>query len=180
MLDLADVKEYLEITDVDAVRDARLESLMLRAIEAVERELDWYFGQPRAAEEILNGSGFSAMWLRQPPVNGLTAYSRTGPTHDWDEVDSDDYEQDGRGVWHANGIWFSGVRNWRFVYDEGFTVPPGDVVQFTLDLIKAKWNEPAIQGIVSETLGRYSYTLGDLESTTGWPSVVANWKRGRI
>lgn len=178
MLTLAQVKDWIQKDDDE--NDDVLEALMNRAIEAVQRELDWYFGAPRSTVEILNGLGLPTLWLRQPPVGGtVEVLDRTGPTADWDEVDAALYELDGRGLYH-DSLWIRGFRNYRIEYEEGFTTPPGDVVQFTLDLIAQKWLSPRGLAKVSEKLGRYSYTLGDLEQTTGWTNVLGNWKRGRV
>jgi len=179
MVYLQEVKGYLRKTD--DTYDAELEALLGRAIDSVQRELDWYFGPPRAAEEILNGSGRQLMFLRQPPVGDtpLIAYDRAGPTEEWDVIDVLYYENDGRALLHST-VWSSGFRNYRFTYDEGFLTPPGEIVQLVLDLVAAKWGRETKAGIVSETLGRYSYTLKDVQETVNWGSVVKKWKRGRI
>lgn len=178
LLTLDQVKDWIKKTDDE--NDDVLEDLMERAIEAVQRELDWYFGDPRATVEILNGLGLPTLWLRQPPVGAaVEVFDRSGPTAAWNTVDADLYELDGRGVYH-DSCWLRGFRNYRVEYEEGFDSPPGDVQQFTLDLVAQKWLSPRGLAKKSEKLGRYSYTLGDLEQTTGWTNVVANWKRGRV
>lgn len=178
MLTLDEVKDWLEITD--SADDDRLEALMNRAIEAVQRELDWYFGEPRATSETLDGTGRASLYLRQPPADGEVAvYERTGPTYSWEVLETTEYENDGRGL-HHRSQWTRGHRNYRADYLEGFDSPPGDVQQLTLDLIDAKWNADGHTGIRSESLGRYSYTLADLQELPQWATVRNNWKRGRI
>jgi hypothetical protein len=177
MLEITTVREYLCKEDTDG--DDVLFDLMNRAVEAVQRELDWYFGVPRATAEVLHGSGCADIWLRQPPANGLVVQERTSLTDPWEVVDTADYENEARAVWHAT-IWLLGTRNYRFEYDEGFTSPPGDVVQLTLDLIASKWRKSNQAGLKSERLGRYAYTLGDLQSMPQWSTVRANWARLRV
>jgi hypothetical protein len=175
MLDLDSVKAWIKKTDTD--RDDVLQDLIDRALEAVERQLDWYFGDPREAEEILNGNGRPVMFLRQFPVDAdVTVYCRDYIGATWVEVDATLYEVDSRKV-AVQGVFIPGVRNYRFVYQEGFATIPGDIEQLVLDLVKRKWFEGKI-GITSETLGRYSYSLGDLETASGWTSVMNNWRRG--
>jgi len=177
MLDLDSVKAWLRKTTDD--RDDVLEALIARALDAVQRALDWYFGEPRDAEEILNGNGRTTLFLRQPPIDDdVTVYYRTAIGYAWTEVDADDFEVDGRKVVCA-GAWWPGVRNYRFVYQEGFEEIPGDVEQLVLDLVKRKWNEPTQSNVVSESLGRYSYSLGDVTAAASWTDVMNHWKRGR-
>lgn len=177
MFDLATVKAWLNKTDT--VRDDVLQELMDRALEAVQRNLDWYFGTPRDTSEILNGTGRARMWLHQPPVDdAVVAYEREGVGYDWVVIDPTLWETNGREVLAA-GIFTSGFRNFRFDYEEGFATMPGDIEQLLLDMVKQKWNEGERAGIVSETLGRYSYSLGDLETAPGWTQVVNTWRRMR-
>lgn len=175
---LADVKDWLGITV--NTWDTELTNLMARALYTVEHELDWHFGTSRPAEEILDGSGTRAMYLRQPPLGDVNVWSRPNIDQAWEAVDSDDYEVGGRGVF-LNTNWTEGVRNYRFNYDEGFVTMPGDVEQLILDLVAMRWrnrdNDPTMK---SETIGDYSYTRGDLESSTFWESVVMRYRRGRI
>jgi hypothetical protein len=79
------------------------------------------------------------------------------------------------------GNWTEGVRNFRFNYTEGFVTMPGDIEQLILDLVAMHWarrdTDPRLKG---EVIGDYSYTLGDLEESVFWGSVVMRWRRGRI
>jgi len=188
MYNLAGVKAWLGITV--ATWDTELTALMARALDAVQHELDWYFGTSRPAEEVLNGTGLRALWLRQPPLNGVVVYTRTGVDQSWTVVPAANYESDadyltpstsmGRSLFNV-GNWERGGRNYRVVYSEGFATMPGDIEQLLLDLVKGKWGAlGTIPGMKSEKIGDYSYTRGDMEETAGWAAVVARWKRGRI
>ena len=191
MYDLASVKAWLGLpAAADPVQDPRITELMERALDAVQHELDWYFGASRPAEEILNGTGHRALWLRQPPLAGVVVHTRTNVGQAWTVVPAADYESDtdyitpstsmGRSLFNV-GAWEEGRRNFRVVYAEGFAVMPGDVEQLLLDLVKGKWEgRGTIPGMKSEKIGDYSYTRGDMEDTAGWAAVVARWKRGRI
>lgn len=181
MYDLASVKAWLGLpAAADPVDDPILTDLMARALDAVQRELDWYFGTSRATEEILNGTGLRSLWLRQPPLAGVVVSDRTTVGDAWELVDAADYELGGRGLFNE-GDWTRGVRNYRVAYEEGFATMPGDIEQLLLDVVNAKWRgrdtNPAMK---SEKIGDYSYTRGDLEDSQYWMAVVGRWRRGRI
>ena len=175
---LASAKAWMGITD--AAHDAEIQALIDRMLYTVQLELDWYFGIGRPAEEILDGPGNRALWLRQPPLAGVTVRYRAGVGEDWEMVDADDYEADGRGLFHV-GNWTAGVRNYRVNYAEGFVTMPGDIEQLILDLVSMKWQrrttDPALK---SERIGDYAYTLADLEESQYWTNVLMRWRRGRI
>jgi hypothetical protein len=185
---LASVKAWLGITV--NTWDTELADLMARALDAVQHELDWYFGTSRPAVEVMNGTGGRALWLRQPPLAGVTVHTRTGIDQPWTLVAATDYESDmdytqpmtamGRSLFNV-GNWTRGKRNYRVQYNEGFAVMPGDIEQLLLDLVKGKWEgRGTTPGLKSERIGDYAYTRGDLEETEGWSMVVARWRRGRI
>jgi hypothetical protein len=179
MTALADLRSTLTETDAATVLDA----LILRTLDAIEKELDWYFGEPRAAVEILNGSGSRLLWLRQYIVGSTVSVQYRGGVGDaWETVDADDYEFDTGGRLLANvANWIKGVRNYRVSYTEGFATMPGDVEQLLLNLVVSRWNNRENDAALrSETIGDYSYTRGDLEEMPGWGAVWARWKRGRI
>lgn len=182
MTTLASLKTTLTATDADWV----LEALIARTVDFVERQLDWYFREPRDAVEVLDGTGLRALWLRQyiaeeTATSPLVEY-RTGVGGDWTELDADEYEYSvGQRALFNTWIWTRGVQNYRVSYREGFTTMPGDIEQLVLDLIVAKWNARGRDPLLkSETLDYYSYTRGDLEEIPGWKEIRARWKRGRI
>ena len=178
MYDLNGVKAWLAITV--ETWDGEIQALMNRALDAVQRELDWYFGESREVTETLDGTGNRVLWLRQPPLGGVVVSDRTGVGDAWAVVDTADYEGDTRGLFHVAN-WTAGVRNYQIVYAEGFAVMPGDIEQLLYDLVNAKWRgrttNPAMK---AEKIGDYSYTRGDLEGSKYWDTVVARWRRGRI
>jgi len=181
MPNLALVKSWLGITGVED--DAILQALLARTIYFVERELDWYCGEPRAAVETLDGTGLRSLFLRQYIVGStLTVEDRAGVGDTWATVPAADYEFETGGRMIANvGNWAKGVRNYRVTYSEGFATMPGDVEQLILDLVASRWNNrESDPGLRSETIGDYSYTRADLEEMAGWGVVWAHWKRGRI
>ena len=175
---LAAVKAWLAVDTSDD--DALIQGAMDRALESVERELDWHFGAAEAVEEILSGTGQRALWIRQPPIGGdpvVSVRSTVGGT--WETVSTDDYETIGRGFFNV-GNWTLGVRNYRVAYSQGFAQVPGDIEALLLELVAGWYDNRGVEGVKSERIGDYAYTLGDLQATEGWASVVMNWRRGKI
>lgn len=180
MIDLADLKTWLGVSGT--THDAALTALEERAVAIVERSLDWYFGPPRPAVEILDGTNTWRMFLRQPPVGGEVVLSTRSSVRDpWREIEAVDWEIDGRGLYCAPGhLWARGRRNFRAEYEEGFSEPPGDVVQLVYDLVAGIWKRRGSEGLLSERIGDYNYTLADVQRSDRWVSVRMAWKRGRV
>ena len=180
MIPLDDLKGWLGIR-VDTYDDL-LTAMEERAVEFIQNQLHWYFGQPRETTEYVNGTGTPRMFLRQPPDDGVVVLSsRSGVAATWEVVDSEDYEITGRGLYSAfESVWYRGLRNYRAVYLEGFSDPPGDIAQMVYSVCGALWNRREKDGYASEKIGDYGYTLAELEKVAGWAAVKANWKRGRL
>ena len=166
-----------------ATDDEILQQLIDRTVDFVQRELDWYFGAPRAATEILDGTGTNLITVRQFIVNSSVVVSERDTVGEaWETVDTDDYEfrVGERGLYHASE-WTAGKRNYRVQYTEGFETMPGDIEQLILDLVTSRWNNRDNDpGLRSEHIGDYSYTRADLEELPGWSAVFNHWRRGRI
>lgn len=183
LVELATAQEFLGISA--GADDDALTALIERVSEIIERELDWYFGSPRAAVEILSGTGTDKLFLRQPPTDegALVLSNRSGVGGTWETVDPDLYEVEGRGI-YANGLWVRGSRNFRASYSEGFDSVPGDIEQLTLEIVGKAWatRKSAQQGISGETIGDYSYTRGslDVRRAPSWSTVAASWRRLRL
>jgi len=180
MIALTDLKAWLGIT-VDTYDDM-LTALEGRAVDFVERQLQWYFGQPRETTEYLDGTGTPRMFLRQPPDDGVVVLAyRSGVGAAWTVAEEEDYEITGRGLYSAfASVWYKGLRNYRAVYLEGFSDPPGDIEQVVYSLVGAIWNRRDKEGYTSEKIGDYSYTLADLEEVAGWASIKDSWRRGKL
>lgn len=180
MIDLEDVKAWLGITGTE--HDAALTALEERATAIVERALKWYFGPPRITEEVLDGTGTRALFLRQPPADGVvTLYTRGSISDSWRPMAGEAWERRGRGLYAApGGAWVRGRANFRAVYLEGFEEPPPDIVQLVLDLIAGVWTRRASVGLSSERIGDYAYTMADVVTAPRWGMIRNMWSRGRV
>lgn len=182
---LDQVKEWLGVDVLTEDQETALWALVGRAQAAIERELDWYFDVPRAAIEILDGNGRDRIYLRQPPVltnnHTITIETRYGVGDtEWEVLDVSYWEQAGRALF-CTGTWPCGRRTIRVTYWEGFDTPPGEIVQLLLNLVSSKVLLDDSGELASETIGDYSYTRKDLQEQVDiWPTIVNDWKRGRI
>jgi hypothetical protein len=185
-LDIQEIKDWLGVTTADF--DEALTSLANRLEDRIQRRLQWYFGPPRAKTEFLNGSGRHALFLHQPPVNGVVAvHTRTYRVNEpWELLDPAEYELEGRKLLAIGwGVWPCGERNIRAQYEEGFAEVPGDIQQLLLDLIQANVTTTSGGDKQSEKLGDYSYTIASgnsspLEGSAHWGDTYHHWKRGLI
>lgn len=180
LVELDVLKAWLKVR-VDTSDDL-LMALEERASEIVQRELRWYFGEPRETVEILDGTGTPKLFLKQMPSDGAVVMESRGGTNDaWTVMSADDYELEGRGLYARSAyIWARGMRNFRATYKEGFATPPKDIQQVVMDLVSAIWNRQGHEGFASESIGDYSYTVEDLDNLPRWTRVVNTWKRGRV
>jgi hypothetical protein len=174
-----EILAWLKIQDTPSNRSV-IETLVDEARAAIEKEVDWYFGPPRETEELLGGNGGLVLFLRQPPVGGVVQIaSRAGLSQPWVNVPTSSFDVAKRRVFHGSG-WNCGYRNLRVRYQEGFEVIPGDVKALIKEMVATRWRSKG-GAFLSETIGDYSYTRGDVtQHSTLWKTVVNNWKRGRI
>jgi hypothetical protein len=180
MISLAEVKRRLGLTGT-ATHDEDLQALINRVVDTVQGELDWYFGPPRPATEYLDCRRGPLMFLRQPPAPGTAVViDERGAVGDaWVSVSSTLWEVQGRQVIHRTGWPCYG--SLRVQYQEGFAELPGDVYDFVLDAVVAKWKGQSLNpSMQSETLGDYSYTRGDAAKSSGWGGLLSRWRRGRV
>ena len=190
LITLQTLKDWLGIgvTGYDDV----LTDLILRISRVIERNLHWYFGPTREVTEYLDGTGTDQMYLSQPLYDGdddpatLVLSCRPCVGSDWEELtDGDDYENIGRRLNATGcGVWERGSRNFRAVYDQGFEDVPGEIQQLALDMVGGWWKRRGREGVQSETIGDYSYSLGeaqkDMHLSPLWDSIAQTYRRLRI
>lgn len=177
--------DFLSLGTLSATDEASLTALIERISDAIERDLGWYFGPSRAKEEILDGTGTSKLFVRQPPLDedAVVVRNRSGVGGDWEVVDPDLYEVEGRGI-YADGRWVRGKRNFRVDYDEGFAEAPGEIQQLVLEVVSNAWRNRDTDpvGIVAESIGDYSYSKGvlQLQNADSYADVRSSWRRLRV
>lgn len=155
----------------------QLDEFDAAAFELMESQLAWvmmrtgrYFGEVKQFTQRFVG-GEQVIWLPEEPVvaveTPLAVAQGYGET--WTDVDSADYEVDGRMIVHLSSIWTSPSmgtprRNVRVTYYAGYEIGglPGDIEQLILDLTARNWLDRGKENLKSEKIGdSYAYTLAD-------------------
>lgn len=166
---VANVKAYLGITA--ATDDALIATLITRAQDRIERHCNRIFNAATFTEDI-DGGGRSLV-VRNGPIQTLTSVSYVGGTSVVD-IDLDKFTVNARAgvislrqeefcpfferrsrMRSPNHVTFTaGIRNYRVVYDGGFTVIPADLEQACIELVKSAYINRRINGdIQGESVG---------------------------
>lgn len=170
---LNEVKEALEISGGD--HDAKLNGYINRATDIIESYCRRRFLSTVHTDEIYSGDGSRYLSLRNFPVTSLASVAyRTGDfsSPSWDAVDTELFTLDtaagnDSGVIYLDTGFHRGVENYRFTYTAGYALAdvPNDLKEACIEIVSYLFNRrKSTPGIKSETLGRYSYTLGSAPS----------------
>lgn len=179
-----------------------LEVLEARAVEIVQSETDRYFGAPIEHVEQLVGDGSDRLYLRERPwpeaesVEATTVEYRAEVGDAWAVIDPDSSEgwelEYPRPIWlgavlrrKGGDIWTAGYE-YRVTYTFGYAAgeEPGDVRQAVIDIVCYKYGERGREGLRSETIGDYSYSImaeatGKRNLLTAVPGLAETVQRWR-
>jgi hypothetical protein len=168
VIDIVRMKLYLGIEDTE--RDDLITLLGDYALEFLERETHRRFGAVEDTVEFRDGSGTSRLWLREPPLgpdseHTIVVAGRRG-AGDWEEVDPAAYEVRGRALIRRDGRQWMRRDEYRIEYARGYEALPLDIEREVFDLVRWKLTDLAERqsGVISEKIGDYSYTLGDVNA----------------
>ena len=196
MIALADLKEWLVAAGLldsgDATYDAVLESLEARAVAFVENQTDRYFGPVASVTEVLTGYGGAKLWLTEiPSTNPTTVVERAylgGAEMTITDADANGFlvRTSNADAWlqrRGGSVWTDGYE-YEVSYARGYDADaePGDIRQLVLDLVTLKFGLAGSEGLKSETIGGYSYTMGnfnaqDLEQIPMSAATLRLWRR---
>jgi hypothetical protein len=163
--------------------DALLTGLESNAVALLEQATNRYFGGPKGFTEVFDG-GLTNFFLKESPV------TTPAPTVDewdgtaWVAVPAADWEVDRRVVVRTDRRpWPNGSRRYRVKYTAGYVEEPGDVRQAVMEIVAWKYRQRKREGLRSETLGSYSYTLAltgsiDLAKIPAAAEVIEHWRQG--
>jgi hypothetical protein len=199
MIGLPRLRRWLSLAEDDSSRDELLLDLAAQALAYLSRQTGRYFGPLEYHTETLSGRGTGSLWLSEPvlldyePLPPVPEDPDVPEDPEWTppalmvEIDGrmlapDRYEVDGRTLHHLGGwrSWPWGVRNVRVSYWRGYTEEtlPDDIAGAVRALLRL-WASRT-EGLKSETIGGYSYTVADA-TTDGLPPIVRDtihaWRR---
>lgn len=187
MIDVPTLQEWLGAEGDDAL----LNDLEARAVALLQRECNRYFGAVAETTEYVIGRGTSDLWLAEVPVAiPTTVTERSAAGDEGDTItaaDDDGYvlrtgDRDARLVRKSNGEWGNG-HEYEVAYQRGYAAgtEPGDVQQAVIDIVTRTYKRRGSEGLRSETVGGYSYTLadddGELVISPFTQSVIRTWRR---
>lgn len=161
MISLVDLKSWLGVTGT--ADDMLLVDLEKRAVVWIERQTDRYFGPPAATTETISGRGTGTVYLKELPAASPAPVVDLDLGSGYTVVPLADYTLDQGAVYHDT-YWPFGRRNIRVTYTRGYApgTEPGDIKQLVLDVVALLYRRAKrkADGLQSETIGDYSYTLG--------------------
>jgi len=172
-----------------------LEALEARAVDLVQRETGRYFGTAVARTEYLQGDDSHVLRLRERPSAVTTVHYRTQVGDDWTAIaaaDDDGWELRAPEddtlpsmlLRKAGGVWSSCVE-YKVAYSFGYIAgaEPGEIRQLVMDVVALKYNERGREGLRTESIGDYSYSImadvmgrRDLLSVPGVADVLERWR----
>lgn len=192
MVPLADLKAWLGIDAGDTTYDAILTNLEPRAVAVLQREANRYFGAVAETTEYLTGRGTADLWLAEVPAAiPATVIRRSGPGAKETTItatDDDGYvlrasDREARLVRKSGHTWADG-QEFEATYNRGYVAgsEPGDVQQAVIDIVTRTFKRRGSEGLKSESVGGYSYTVADddgseLVISPFTQSVIRNWRR---
>jgi hypothetical protein len=196
MILLADLKVELDIDAGETAFDAYLSAIEPRAVAYVEARTARYFGVVQDTTEYLVGGGNRKLWLDSiPSTNPTSIKEREYPGAT--EITITPLADDGyvvrsevRSAWlvrKGGYVWQSGYEYETVGLKRGYAAgdEPGEIRQLVIDLIASRlaMREAGGAGVQSETIGGYSYRLGDFSdgdlSSLGPMAMdtIALWRR---
>jgi len=120
--------------------------------------------------EYYNGSGNVNLVLKSYPINSITsvqAWDAQAQAVEESYTEHTDYEgYYNEGLLYNPALWGIGHKNYKVVYNAGYTTIPEDIKQATALMCSYIINTAGKQGIKSETIGRYSVSYGGDKSNS--------------
>jgi hypothetical protein len=180
---LPELKAHLGIPLADVSQDAKLTAI-LAGVETWITETAAANGRAVAKEtarvDLLDGTGSARLFLPRRPVIAVTTIKVDGnarPT--WDA--STLVAASGYRVYLDTGIvkrlsdaeWTEGLQNVQVTYDVGYAAIPANLKLGVLTMAAYFAGEGGGKGLKSETLGKYSYTMQDVEQVPGLLLLLA-------
>lgn len=181
LTDLEGVKRFIGISISDTTHNVLLQRLIDSASSYIEKATDRLllardFDKDVAADREntwYNGDGSAVLFLRQYPVNSISAVeingsalAAAGITDYYGSTGYALFERQGK-LYYANGFTI-GIQNIRVSYNAGYAAdtPEREELRELCNALVALVHKSAVKGTLgfkSERIGLYAYTKGDLK-----------------
>jgi len=157
-----------------------LEGMIERATDTLERDLGFYLREPAArVVEMQGGAPMITLAddVLEPSEEAPIAIAYLTPAWEWETIPATQWRRDGRRFMHRVCFPPAPIR---FTYRSGWAVDtgPGHLRDLVLRLVALRYRDDGSDGIQSETLSDYSYTLkSDKELAESWAETVRRYSR---
>ena len=191
IITLSDLKSFLGISDNS--KDANLQIFVDSANEFVPRYCRRVFDSTAYVKELYDGPGTNKLILNQYPIisiEGIWEYgdpvSERGVYTSILDIDGYYIKDPRSGIIYHGLCWQLGRGSIEVSYTAGYATIPADLKHATLLVAAYFDNTAAKQGIRSESLGSYGYSLaGDIGSDLVIPdatvrNVLERYKRKTV
>lgn len=165
---LADLKRALGLEASYTDDDELLVDLENQAVAFVESQTERTWGEPAQRTVFINGLGVRTLYLpghiqaAAGPGSIVTVRQRSmASPGDWEVADETMFERRGDTLIRIDVPRWSHLGEYEVTFTDGYTLgqAPKDIQALIIDLVSIAYSGLGEEGVKSETLGDYSYTL---------------------
>lgn len=161
---LDELKLALGLDPLSTEDDLLLTLLENQAASYVETQIGRRFSAPNDRTEFIRGLGTETLFLgghvAGDPAAIVSVRSRPLSAREFDDVDEEDFVLRGDTLVMLGGRW-SHLYEYEVVYSDGYVLgqAPADIRALVSDLVSIGYSSLGEEGVKSESIGDYSYTL---------------------
>lgn len=158
---LDELKTLLGLDPLDTTDDLLLTLLESQAAAYVEAQIGRRYSEPQDRTEFIKGLGVETLYLGGHAAAGIESVrSRPLTGRDFEDVEAEDYDVRGDTIVLLGGRW-SHLYEYEVVYSDGYDLgsAPADIRALVADLVSIAFAALGEEGVKSESIGDYSYTL---------------------
>lgn len=165
-----------------------VQRLIDAATMRLSRDLGTYVGPIRQFTDVHSGGrtggpGHASIWLANTPLpdsaeTPITVETRYSVADDFVALLPGDFFIDGYTL-HSPTRFPAGPATVRVSYSAGFPLDagPAELRALVMELVRYSAAANSSGGKLAESLGDYSYTMGQLDEIVGYHSTVSRWRR---
>lgn len=161
---LDELKLGLGLDPLDTSEDLLLTMLEAQAATFVETQTGRKWSAPSDRTEFIKGLGVDTLYLgghvAGDPAAIVSVRRRGRNSRDFDDVDVEDFILRGDTLVSTAGVW-SHLYEYEVIYSDGYELgsAPADIRALVIDLVGISYGALGEEGIKSESIGDFSYTL---------------------